>query len=186
MKRQLITLLFLSALSFCAFARQPQKGYRGFIDWSNSLRREKWVTSTTCFLTGFSTSHGYQINPWIFTGAGIDIEYDPNQNSTICAFFAQGRTDLKFGRFTPFGDIRIGYNASRGGGVYISPTIGYRLNWGRKAAINIAAGLTLQGYTADIHDIVSDPETGGWTIGGKIGTRHGLTPFFSFRLGFDF
>lgn len=189
MEKQLITLFALAAVVFNGAARQPQRGYRGFLDWSNSLHHNKFTgaqNSTTNFYTGFSTSHGYQITPWIFTGLGFDFERCEKAGDSLWAAFVQGRTDLKFGKFTPFGDIRIGYSFSQGGGVYFSPTIGYRFNWGRKIGVNIGLGITLRSYTSDIYQIELDPESGYWGIGEKVGVSHDCDTFFSFRLGFDF
>lgn len=188
MKKQIITFLALIALTFGATARQPESCYRGFIDWSNSLRSEKngWGHHDTEYYTGLSTSHGYQFKIPLFIGAGIDYEYCKKWDSHILAPFIQGRTDLKFGKFTPFGDVRIGYNLTNGGGIYFSPSIGYRFNWGRKAGLNIGVGMTLQGYSADVYDIAFDPGSGYWHLGNKLYTHHGCLGFFSFRLGFDF
>lgn len=188
MKRQIIVILLALASAFGSMARQPERGYRGFIDWSNSYREysDNWHNDSY-FYSGLSTSHGYQFNPWLFVGAGLDWEHQWKEgfNHNIFAAFVQGRTDLQFGKFTPFGDVRLGFSMTYGGGVYFSPTIGYRFNWGRKAGINIGVGLTVQGYTTDIYDIALSPE-GYWTFGEKLYTHHGANAYFSFRIGFDF
>lgn len=188
MKRQITMILLVLASALGSMARQPERGYRGFIDWSNSYREnsDNWYHDSY-FYSGLSTSHGYQFNPWLFVGAGLDWEHQWKEgfNNNIFAAFVQGRTDLQFGKFTPFGDVRLGFSMTDGGGVYFSPTIGYRFNWGRKAGINIGVGLTVQGYTTDIYDIALSPE-GYWTFGEKLYTHHGANTYFSFRVGFDF
>ncbi len=114
MKRLIITLMAVVAIVSGVSARQPQKGYRGFLEWSNGLRSEEELFSSenrkTVLYTGFSTSHGYQFNPWLFAGAGVD--YNGNN---LFALFAEGRADVKFGSFTPFGDLRVGYSVTKGG-----------------------------------------------------------------------
>lgn len=187
MKRIIITFMALTAIASAAVARQPRVGYRGFIEWSNSLRsQENWYDngSTTEFYTGFSTSHGYQFTPLLFVGGGLDYEHYSDLDSNILALFVQGRTDLKLGKYTPFGDLRLGYNFVAGGGVYFSPTVGYRFNWGRKMGINIGAGLTLLGYSNDIYDVSFDND--GYMMLNKTGTVHDSVLFFSFRVGIDF
>ena len=183
--KRIVLILFSILLSLGAFAKQPQRGYRGFVDWSNSIRSYKMneVVRGTDYYTGFSTSHGYQINPWIFTGVGFDLEYFSTGNKFITAPFFDFRSDLKFNWFTPFADVRIGYNFTNGG-VYFSPSIGYRFNWGRKAGINLGIGLTLKGYKSDIIDISYYPEI-GWSEEYR-GTERRVDTFFSFRIGFDF
>lgn len=193
MKRILIILIaILSAIS-SAVARQPQKGYRGFIDWSNSYRTQanfSGLPRTSTFYSGISTSHGYQINSIFYAGVGLDFEHCSKNKSNFLAFFAEGRADLKFGKFTPFGDIRLGYGGIDGeGGVYFAPSIGYRLNWGRKVGINLSLGMSLKGYKRDLYEIhyYDKTETHSSYYGyEKIGVYRGATPFFTFRVGFDF
>ena len=152
----LIMTIMLATVS--AGARQPGKGYRGFLDWSSSVRSDRfgfiniYVSFETyrdnTFYTGFSTSHGYQINPIFFVGAGFGMERCGEWDSWIAPVFMQGRADFLFGKFTPFGDLRIGYNVANGGGVYVSPTVGYRFNWARKMGVNLGCLL----YTSDAAD----------------------------------
>lgn len=82
MKKILIILTIMLA-TVSAGARQPGKGYRGFLDWSSSVRSGRFGFITidgsfetyrdNTFYTGFSTSHGYQINPIFFVGAGLGM-----------------------------------------------------------------------------------------------------------------
>lgn len=183
MKRTFIVIFIIISAAFGSLAHQPERGYRGFLDWSNSLRSEKWIERHTATYIGASTSHGYQCNPWLYAGAGFDWEHNSYSGTNIFAAFAEGRTDLKFGKFTPFGDVRLGFSMTDGGGVYFSPTIGYRFNWGRKVGINFGVGLTVKGEKLDVYDLTYD--NGFWN-GTKIGTHRRAETFFSFRIGFDF
>lgn len=188
MKRQIIFLFAIIFIALNASARQPERGYRGFLDWSNCIRTEKvpgFIKRYTDYYTGFSTSHGFQFNPWLYIGAGIDFEYNSDQRDRLLTPFIHGRTDLLFGKFTPFGEIRLGYNLTNGGGVYFSPNIGYRFNWGRKMGINLGLGATIIGYSADLYDVNITPD-GEYIFTGPIGKRHGCTGYFSFRIGIDF
>lgn len=181
-------VLFLLLIPFSLmYAKQPQRGYRGFIDWSNSILSYEWNGKgrTSDYYTGFSTSHGYQINSLFFTGVGFDLEYFSTGRNFIIAPFFDFRSDFKFNRFTPFADIRIGYSCTDGGGVYFSPSIGYRFNWGRKVGVNVGVGLTLKGYKRDIFYLEYYPDLGYWD-GEFIGRKSRLETFFSFRIGFDF
>lgn len=193
MKRILIVFTVL-AFSGILHARQPQRGYRGFLDWSSSYRTESfgyWMSDNNIrtyrdgtFYTGVSTSHGYQINPMFFVGAGFGMERCSKRDNWLVPLFAEGRVDLQLGRLTPFGDVRLGANLSEGGGIYFSPTIGYRFNWGRKVGVNLGLGLTLSGYTAEHYE--------GWFDSPDsyeiyyVGKRHHVRAYFTFRVGFDF
>jgi opacity protein-like surface antigen len=197
MKRILVILLTILTLATAAEARQPQRGYRGFVEWSSSVRNDKIpgldmgngnviMHNHTSFYTGLMTSHGYQINPMFFVGLGLGAERvndNYHENWTIPVFL-QGRVDLKFGKFTPFGDIRIGANMAEGTGVYFSPTIGYRFNWGRKVGINLGVGMSLAGYKIDIFDFGKTES--GYTDLIRVDRESHVRAFFTFRLGIDF
>lgn len=187
MKRFLFLLSILCCLTCSVKGEKLQPGYRGFVDWSNSMRSyQLWeFLNKTDYYTGVSTSHGYQFNNWFYAGAGMDFEYCTNENKFILAPFIDGRADLTFGKITPFGDIRVGYSVNDGGGIYFSPSIGYRFNWGNKIGLNFGLGLTLKGYNKDLQDAVYYPEMGWWDFI-TVGKYRGCYAFFSFRLGIDF
>ncbi|MDE7351214.1 MAG: hypothetical protein K2N25_09110 [Muribaculaceae bacterium] len=146
MKRTIFASSAILLAAICTFARQPERGYRGFVDWTNRIYNNTTYKKHTNFCPGIATSHGYQFNSWLFAGAGIDYtlsdcgyymygddgnfkyhhSYDPH--NYYLSIFGDLRTDLQFGKFTPFGDVRLGWNASSQGTVYFSPTIGYRFN----------------------------------------------------------
>lgn len=186
--------MVIALLCQLAEARQPRRGYRGFLEWSGSVRREtvgKWVSSESLdtyrkntLYEGFSTSHGYQINPKFFVGAGLGAEHCADINGWIIPLFLQGRIDMKFGRFTPYGDIKAGVNVGSGIGAYFSPTIGYRFNWGRKMGVNAGLGLTLAGLQVAYYD-VSQVDPNLYFVY-YIETRRYVKPYFSFRVGIDF
>lgn len=193
MKKILIILTILLA-TLSSEALQPRRGYRGFFEWSSSVRSEKFaypgingnlmMYRENTFYTGFSTSQGYQINPMFFIGAGLGMEKCTSLDNWVAPVFIQGRIDLKFGKFTPFGDLRLGANVAEGAGVYLSPTMGYRFNWGRKMGVNLGAGLTLAGYRAEHYEVtMTAPDS--YEIQ-YVGTRRHIRAYFSFRLGIDF
>lgn len=194
MKRTVIFILAVFAFAFVTEGRQPQRGYRGFLEWSGSYRTEKTgihideanlrMEREGYLYSGITTSHGYQINSMFFVGAGIGLERCGKSAGWIAPVFVQGRVDLKFGKFTPFGDLRLGANLSEGAGVYFSPTVGYRFNWGRKMGVNLGLGLELVGYKIDYYYIVLGDD--GILAPEYIRTGHSVRPYFSFRIGFDF
>lgn len=171
--------------SICA--REPQRGYRGFLEWSNDITSQKYgeTWSKTFYFTGLSTSHGYQFNPNLFIGAGFELEREIDIDTWIAPIFAQVRTDQTWGKYTPFGDLRLGYNFTDGAGYFLSPTVGYRFNFGHKTNLNIGVGLTLRGYTADMYELSFDPQMGYYDAT-YIGTSHHTKAHFTFRVGIDF
>lgn len=132
------------------------RGYRSFIDSSNFLDINiGFIVGSpgdSHVSTGFTTSHGYPFNRWLYVGGGTGFVYnlnwkDPglgnyNTNSRyVIPIFAEVRFDAKWHRFTPYLSTQIGGNVAERGGIYLSPTVGYRFNWVRKSAINF--GLVL-------------------------------------------
>lgn len=193
--KRIIIILHILLLALTLNARQPQRGYRGFLEWNNSVRSEELATwngsgisgsyRESFFFTGASTSHGYQINRMFFVGAGIGMEYNQKWDMWLAPLFAQGRLDLQLEKFTPYVDVRLGYNLSQGGGVYFSPTVGYRFNWGRKMGVNIGIGLSLVDFKIDKYEGSLDFDNGFYEIY-YAGTYHKAKPYFSFRVGIDF
>lgn len=176
-------------MALAAGANEPQCGYRGFAEWDNNITSYNYYFggSETVWYTGVSTSHGYQFNPHIFAGAGLMLERSTKYDQWTVPVFAQFRTDLSFGKYTPFGDIRLGYNFTDGGGIYFSPTVGYRFNFGRKLNLNLGVGMTLRGYTLDCYDLKGyDYETGHYVEAVYMGKSHQSKAMFNIRVGIDF
>ncbi len=204
MKRLFFATLAILLTAICAVARQPERGYRGFVDWTNRINHGSYsYKGNTNYCPGISTSHGYQFNRWLFAGAGLDytlddcsyykygedgkfhhhLHYDPH--NYYLSIFAHGRTDFQFGKFTPFADVRLGWNATSDGTVYFSPSIGYRFNWGRKVGINVGVGYTLDGYRYERHVEGMTPE--GFLIFVPTGEHFNYNKSsFTFRIGIDF
>lgn len=199
MRKTFITILLalLSALAASARPGDPQRGYRGFIESESLLFPDLGFLAggggSSDFWTGFSTVHGYQITPRLFVGAGIsciwmlnDSDYGSDDSGVkYLPLFADIRTDLRFGRFTPFADLRMGCNLLRHGTFSGALTLGYRFSWGRRVAINLAMGVNLRGYRHE--DIASgwDSDEGMWQRPtGRYVSAYDVKPVI--RLGLEF
>lgn len=173
MKRLILVLSFVLTCVALSEAREPQRGYRGFFDWDFSIGKVNFDDNLGSYnhegilLLGIiDTTHGYQFNKHIFAGAGFLLSFAGS--ATTLPVYADFRYDISFGKFTPFAEMRVGGNIcceSDCNPLYLSPTVGYRFNWGRKANFNLGLGLTLRG----------EP---------KYGNR--VDPLFTLRLGLDF
>ncbi len=188
MKRITLYAILAILTALTTTAAQPARGYRGFIDWNNSVthinRSATGPIWHDAYYIGGSTAHGYQINPMWFVGAGIGLEFNLSEPTFMFPLYAEGRADLIFGRFTPFVDARLGYQFSEiGNGVYFSPSVGYRLGISRKCGLNLGLGLTLRDC---VDETYRSRHTSAATIYDFIGKRHNTKLFFSFRLGIDF
>lgn len=191
MTRKLLSFLFLTLCLICN-GGQPERGYRGFVDCSATFNLDislyGGATDSYVWLGG-STTHGYQFNNWLFIGGGIGYETvlapDDRRPKRIFPVFADARADLKFGKFTPFADMKLGANFTRGAGLYFSPTIGYRFNWGRTTAINFAIGATFFGRRYPVYEHIMAPG-GGIIAGEATGSYHGVEIKPTLRLGLEF
>lgn len=91
-----------------------KRGYRGFAEVGGSF-----YTDQPEYYYGFdiTTTHGYQINRWLFLGAGIGLqsyklhEYTPAKNKTqlTLPLYADIRTYFTRTALKPFAEMQIGY-----------------------------------------------------------------------------
>lgn len=199
MKKTIIIVLIvmLGVVRMHAEGRDPQRGYRGFVESENLIFPNIGFIfgdgGDSDFWTGVSTVHGYQLNSRLFVGAGMsclwqlsDIDYSvDNGKLKYLPLFADVRTDLRFGRFTPFADLRMGCNLLRHGSFSGALTLGYRFNWGRRVALNLALGVNMIGRRYE--DIQSgwDDETGWWELPtGNYRTGYCVRPVLRFGIEF--
>lgn len=195
----IILIIFLGCARAGAAGRALQKGYRGFVESENffvpNLGFLTGDGGSSDFWTGISTTHGYQFNPYLFVGAGMSCVWmlnDNNYNSEsegsklkYLPLFADIRTDLRFRRFTPFIDLRMGANLLRHGAFSGALTIGYRFNWGRRVSINLALGVNLRGHRYEEYDSGWNPDKGMWSRpSGRYRTGYDAKPVL--RLGAEF
>ena len=195
--KRLLLIITLSLATICTYALQPQRGYRAFIDWNNYLNLNIGFIAgepgDSKVFTGFTTSHGYQFNSWLYVGGGAGFQYNLDwkkygNNDGDCRFiipvFAEARLDTRWHRFTPYFSLQLGANLADHGGIYCSPTVGYRFNWGRKSAINFGLGASIYGRRHSYPGHIVLP-------GGGITERpethyQGTDVKFTARLGFEF
>lgn len=151
--------------------RGPEVGYRGFVDanWTIGVGNGAGADRI-----GLLTSHGYQIIPQLYIGAGAGINYYYNGTAVGMPVFADVRTDILPGSVTPFVDLKGGYSFLDVEGFYLSPSVGCRFRVGGRLAMNAGVGYTLQKFSFGINDGY-DYYSGGFNIGG-----------ISIRIGIDF
>lgn len=194
MKKIIFSFLLSATAILSSNALEPVKGYRGFFELSNSLTsyptydmaNEKFGRDYYWY-TGFSTSHGYQFNPHFFLGAGVSVEgyYEDGGLALLVPIFLQVRTDQTWGKFTPYGDLRVGYNVHTAPtGYFVSPSVGYRFNWGRKMNANVGIGLSYMTQNCDIWQIVYDEVDGYQPY--HYGKETLSKFYFTLRFGIDF
>ena len=133
--------------------RWRKKGYRGFVEYSSkfSLMKIKFTG------TGLNTVHGYQFNPYIFTGAGLGIEHITFQIAgisisnadAIVPFFADVRFYPLPKRITPYIEGRGGYAVWGINGPYAMGALGCDFSLSPRFGLYVALGYTYHGYKED-------------------------------------
>lgn len=159
--KRLFLSLFLVLSACLAFPQSSNRtigdachtsGYRGFIDFGGAIG-----TGGADGVLSLTTSHGYQVVPYFYVGAGLSLDYHFIYG-TFLPIFANARVNFINNYITPFFDVKVGYSPI-GSGVYFSPTIGVDYSMNRNIGLTFSLGYQMQG--ADI-----DQETwyyyGGW------------------------
>lgn len=143
----LIALLLLSSSTASAiyFADEGiQQGYRGFADFSYTLGVGDWGKNHD--RVGIMTSHGYQIAPQFFAGAGVGFNYYFNGHDELCSLpvFAHFRSDVLENEITPYVELKVGYSFLDLKGFYINPIVGCRFELNDNLGLNVGVGYTMQ------------------------------------------
>ena len=138
--------------SVATFA-QRDLGYRGFLDLCGGIG----ISSGSKFMVGVSTVHGYQAAPFLFAGVGIAAndmawkdEYG-NNDALVVPVFGDVRLDMGAGRYSPFVDLRGGYDFICGNGIYLNPSIGIHFAKSDNFGFNLSVGYEFQGTENDFY-----------------------------------
>lgn len=118
--------------------KSPSRGYSGILELDLNVGISDYASRF-----GFTTVHGYQINPYLFAGAGFSLKYWFDYETVSLPIFADIRATVPFGSspIAFLGDFRLGYSAYDIYGLYFSPSVGIRI--GRNKAATFALGYEL-------------------------------------------
>ena len=147
MKRIVSVLVLVTFMFTFASAQELEGGrYKGFVDAFFGLNKIEAQSGLKENSIGLTTSHGYQINPYLYTGAGIGMHYYSKGDGIVgLPLFANFRANLGTGAVTPFVDVKVGYSPMKKvRGLYFSPSIGLRMGVEGNGAANLTIGYTMQ------------------------------------------
>ena len=121
--------------------------YKGFVEagYGSCVGKGKCWGDPYYGRVSLFTSHGIEINPYLFVGAGVGLEIDtdnPIYLGTVSPIFADVRLKLPR-KSSPYFDLRIGdmYGAGYSNhGFYMCPSIGYRFEVGKNKGIFLGIG----------------------------------------------
>ncbi len=148
-----------SNLSSMAEAYGIWSGYRGFVDLGYSVGVGDYGESRV----ELTTSHGYQIIPYLFVGLGVGVQYYHESELWEIPIYVHLRGSLPCHAVCqPFIDWKIGYTVYDADGFYMCPSVGCRF------AVSDMCGLSLSlGYTYQSFEYWRRHNCGGFTI--KVG-----------------
>ena len=102
-------------------------------------------------------SLGYQINNYLFVGAGAGVQYATDLETINIPVFADVRGNLMTGSILPFVALRIGYgkliDSSLDGGFYCHPFAGVKFMVTPKNATTLAIGWSTNKYETSYMDV---------------------------------
>ncbi len=146
-------LLLLLILSVATLQPVSAQSYRGFADIEGGI--SFWHNSGYAFtygLIGVTTTHGVQLAEKFFIGAGTGFLTDTK--GIVMPLYADFRFDFwNDKKLSPFIDFKAGYTLDIssendifgviGNGLYINPTIGFRVRLTERMGINIGLAYSL-------------------------------------------
>lgn len=156
-----------------AIVEKPR--YKGFIDFGYTIRTGAYGRDRI----EFATTHGVQINSYIFVGAGVGLNlYHTDENLISIPIYANARATLPYGKVMPYLDFKIGGTVNQVKGLYLSPTVGCRFAFNNNARSAFYAGI---GYTAQMAQYtLFNPIRKEWFNDTKNCSG------FTIKIGFDF
>ena len=152
MKKIILFTLFLCAITVQA-QNTASHCYRGFADVGYTIG----VGDYDFGRFEINTSHGYQILPQLYVGAGagmhfmpkykyqpgeLTIPLDQRDAKVDIPVFANVRGTFLKTKFAPFLDAKVGTYVTNGGGLYYNISAGLRISTFGKQAVNIMVGYT--------------------------------------------
>lgn|SRR5574344_1969655 len=102
-------------------------------------------------MVSLNAAAGFQLNPYIFLGAGAGVRYFTNNDTYSVPIFANFRSDFINRRITPFVDAKIGYSPTDVTGMFASVGLGCRFKIGDNFALSASAGYEAQETDVDAY-----------------------------------
>lgn len=148
--RKLFMLLILAFAGLSVNAQSLDGNrYRGYVDFNVSPGNDGVYYELNTLGFGITTSHGYQINPYLYVGAGFGVQFgkfDNFESSISIPIFANFRANFTNKNVSPYFDAKIGYSTVDLEGLFLSPSFGVRFGLKNNMGINLQIGYSLQRY----------------------------------------
>ncbi len=141
--KKLLTLALTACLCTSAMAqsefRDRHMAYKGF---ANIGLGSSFYDGESSVSFAFSTSHGLQLNPTFFVGAGIGVDLastsDSDGATVVAPIFGQARINILNKAISPYIDFKGGGSVGDFKGGYIEPSIGISMPVTNRFAIDFS------------------------------------------------
>ncbi len=119
------------------FSGGPVPGYKGFFEAGYTVGIGDYGADRIAIA---STTHGYQINPHIFVGGGVAVNYFSDDELWNLPIFANVRYTILDNKISPFVDGKVGYAALDANGFYLNSSVGCRFGLSDYFALTASMG----------------------------------------------
>ncbi len=145
-------MIAVAIISLTASAQNTASNcYRGFADAGYTIG----IGDYDMGRFEINTSHGYQINPFIYLGAGLGLHFmpeyetsgmsialDSRESKVDIPVFANAKLNMSKSKYAPFVDGKVGIYVTNNGGLYMNISAGLRIATNERQAVNICVGYT--------------------------------------------
>lgn len=137
---KVLRLLAVSVIAMAASICSAQSRYRGMIEGGRTFNLEETALHTT----EFSTTHGYQFNPYLFVGAGLGLNFIPSDavDMMYMPLYLDVRVNLTKTKISPFIDLKAGHTVLDIESFYLNPNIGVNYNFYKSLSAYLKVGYT--------------------------------------------
>jgi hypothetical protein len=190
MKKVLVSLAVLFSSHMMLAQNTSGSCYRGFIDGGYTIG----IGDYDFGRFEINTSHGYQINPFVFIGGGLGLHFmseyktggtvslDQRENKVDIPFFANFKANFSKGKITPFVDGKAGTYVTNNGGLYLNVSAGCRFAINEKQAIDVSVGYTSE----ELEFETFKSFTSSYSMAYSTSPRKLTTEGIAIKLGFEF
>jgi hypothetical protein len=192
--KKIFLLIVMSCFTVLAALGQNVAGncYRGFMDAGYTIGFDTFDFNRF----EINTSHGYQINPYLFVGGGAGLHFmqsyktsgsgeialDTRDSKVSIPVFANFRGTMLKSRFTPFIDLKTGTFINNGDDLYTTASLGLRIAVNKKQAIDVMVGYTSEKLNFETFDHF----TGYYSLDYTRVDRKANTDAITVKIGYEF
>lgn len=192
MKKTLLLLCLIIAGLSAKGQDDSTSSYRGYADLGYTLG----VGDYEFGRFEISTTHGYQVCPFFYVGAGVgfhfmskydtkDMEYalDSRDSKVSIPIFVDLHSTFMKTKFAPFVDVKLGHFVTNGDGFYANASAGVRMKTIGKQAVTLSIGYTFEKLKFETFDRFTNPGINmDYTRSSRLLDTEGI----SIKVGYEF